>query len=484
MTKDRRLPQHSAPGKLSRRNVLKAGALSTVAASIALPSALAAGDGAAPHYDAIVIGAGFAGVTAARELRAKGLRTLVLEARNRIGGRIWTDTFVGQPIEFGAQWVGSSQPLVNAELQRYGIAKTSGQPPTRAIMPTPTGPKPFSPLEVDEKQSELLQKLFEGSREYFPRPTEPLYARDRVAQIDGLSLRDRLNQLKLSPQDESWINGTTSGQSGGSSSYGGLTALTQWWALCGHNIDGWYGAMAYRIGTGMSGLLKAMLDDAAVELRLSSPVASVADDGKQVTVTTKSGAKFTAKTTVVAVPVNVWKNITFRPGLPAAHTAATTQGVGVPNSRKLWMHVSGLTDRVVVHGAEGDTFTTVLSQGQVPGGQLMLAFNSLPALDVTSRTAVQSALRKVLPEASVIEVKAQDWGRDKYSLGGWAMRRPNQLTTQFPAIQQPSGRLAFASGDIASGWNGFVEGAIESGQRAAQQAIAASGSARGLATAA
>jgi len=74
-----------------------------------------------------------------------------------------------------------------------------------------------------------------------------------------------------------------------------------------------------------------------------------------------------------------------------------------------------------------------------------------------------------------VEVLAQDWAADPYALGGRALRRPGQLTTQLPAIQQPQGRVAFASGDIASGWVGFVEGALESGLRAAQQVLKLTG---------
>lgn len=63
-------------------------------------------------FDAIVIGAGFAGITAARELRAQGRRTLLLEARDRIGGHTWTDTFLGELIERGGTWVAQSQPHI------------------------------------------------------------------------------------------------------------------------------------------------------------------------------------------------------------------------------------------------------------------------------------------------------------------------------------------------------------------------------------
>ncbi|WP_127469391.1 FAD-dependent oxidoreductase [Streptomyces sp. B27] len=177
-----------------------------------------------------------------------------------------------------------------------------------------------------------------------------------------------------------------------------------------------------------------------------------------------------AQTVVLAVPVNVWKTITFNPGLPSVHATATRQGVGVANSRKLWLHVRGMTEPKVVNGAEGDPFMTVLSHSETPSGQLLMALNSRPAINVTSRAEIQNALRAVLPEAQLIEHRAQDWGAAPYSRGGWALRRPGQLMAQLPAIQRPHGRLTFATSDIASGWVGFVEGAIEAGFRAAGQA--------------
>ena len=460
-------------GTLSRRTLLKAGGFAVTAAAtgLAIGGSPAHADDRRPgDYDAVVVGAGFAGTIAARELKAQGLRVLLLEARDRIGGRTWTDTFAGQQVEFGGQFVDTTQPLITAELRRYGIATVGGLVPARAIMPTPDGPKAFSLTELQNRQGALLEKLFAGSAEYFPFPNDPLYRRDLVSRIDGLSLRDRLNQLGLSPADESWLNGITAGQSGGSSQFGAMTALTQWWALAGGNVNAWYSAQSHRLETGMSSLLRAILAEARIDLRLNSPVAAVSDNGGQVRVTTEAGAVFSARTVVVAVPVNLWKTIRFTPGLPAVQAIAAGQGIGVRNSRKLWLHVRGVAEPVVVNGAEGDTFMTVLSHSMVPDGQIMLALNSLPALDVTNRGEIERAVQRVLPEARLIQHRAQDWGADRYSLGGWALRRPGQLTAQLPAIQLPHGRLAFATSDIASGWAGFVEGAIESGFRAAGQA--------------
>jgi monoamine oxidase len=82
--------------------------------------------------DVIIAGAGVAGLTAARELRHAGLDVLVLEARERIGGRTWTIEAAGHTIELGGGWVGWHQPHVWAELTRYGIGVTPSRTPARA----------------------------------------------------------------------------------------------------------------------------------------------------------------------------------------------------------------------------------------------------------------------------------------------------------------------------------------------------------------
>lgn len=69
----------------------------------------------------IVIGGGFCGVTAARELRGRGHKVVLLEARNRLGGRTFTADFAGEPADLGGTWVHWLQPHVWSEIQRYGM---------------------------------------------------------------------------------------------------------------------------------------------------------------------------------------------------------------------------------------------------------------------------------------------------------------------------------------------------------------------------
>ncbi|GGX61946.1 flavin monoamine oxidase family protein [Streptomyces hiroshimensis] len=465
---------------VTRRSMLKTAgfaALAFGAATAGGNSAFAASSAGSTEeggsFDAIVIGAGYAGVTAARELRAQGLRPLILEARDRLGGRVWTDTFAGEQIELGGAWVSERHALVEKELKRYNIGTVNDPSAEVSIGPTLTGYRNFTPAEAGARQGALLSKLFAGAEQVFERPYEPLYRKDLVTPLDRISLRDRINELKLSAEDEMWISGEAATYSGGNSSLGAYTHMAQWWALSGAKPEGWFGLIGRRPATGMTGLLKAILADAGADLRLNSPVAAISDDGRRVRVTTRAGKTFSAPVAVVAVPVNMWKTIAFTPGLPAVHAAATAQGVGIMSSKKFWMRVRGDFGRISASTPEGNLISSLHSRTQFANGeQLMIGFSENPNLDITNRAQVQQAIRQIVPSLTVLDIKGQDWGNDKWSGGSWGFRKPGQLLAQYPAIQQPFGRLSFATDDIANGWSGgFIDGAIESGLRAAQQAV-------------
>lgn len=467
--------RHAAP-RFGRRFVLKASGATALAGTIGAGSYVghaAQGNEEDGTSDVIVIGAGYAGGTAARELTAKGLNVTVLEARNRIGGRIWTDTFAGERIDLGGGWVSPDHRLVAAEYQRYGLQSVPDLANTKSVMPADSGFVALPPAEANSRMNGLLEKFFDGSRQYFERPADPLYRKDLLQRVDQLSFADRIAELNLSALDRKWLAGYTSAYVGGDNSRGALTALAHWWALGDWSVEGWHHQMGYKPTTGMTALLKAMIDGSGARLVLNSPVASVTESGGGVQVATTGGRVHTAKSVVVAVPVNMWKTIKFNPGLPSVHSAAATEGVGVGLGTKVWIHLSGNVEAVYGQGTETSPLVMLIPQQELTGGgRLMIGFAG-PSLDVSSRTAVQNAVREYIPGATVVAHRAQEWGRDPYSRGGWGLRRPGQLLKHLPAIQQPHGRMLFAGADIASTWTGaFVEGAIESGFRAAEQAAA------------
>jgi monoamine oxidase len=95
----------------------------------------ARGGEARADADVVVIGAGFAGLVAARELGRAGLDVLVLEARGRVGGRTWTDRRLGHDLELGGTWVHWVQPHTWAEMTRYGRQITRSPPAGQAYWP-------------------------------------------------------------------------------------------------------------------------------------------------------------------------------------------------------------------------------------------------------------------------------------------------------------------------------------------------------------
>lgn len=355
------------------------------------------------------------------------------------------------------------QPHIWRELHRYGLPIIADTGVARAILPTVNGFQEYDPAEAYARQSELFTSFFDGARQVFPRPYEPLYRENLVRQFDGLSLRDRLDQLNYPPEDEIRLTSTTA-LFGGSSERGALTMLQQWWELAGGTFDDFHGLNTYRPANGTVSLARALLADGAPTLRLNSPVASVIQLRDAVQVVTRAGERYTAPEVIVAIPVNVWKTVEFDPPLPEAHQRASTEGVGVPHEKKLWLDLERPADTFIAEAPEG---YPICIMGRLNEGQHVLAFSVEKTFDVNQPRQVEAAVQAVIPDARVAGYTATDWYADEFALGVGAFRQPFQLTTPHRAIQRPHGRVKFAGGDVADGWSGYMDGAIESGLRVA-----------------
>jgi len=422
------------------------------------------------EHDAIVVGGGFAGVTAARELNASGLRTLLLEGRDRLGGRTWTSSFAGKRIELGGTWLHWLQPHVWTELTRHGIPLIEDPVAETYILPDGDGLGRFSAAEALPRLRELSARYFDGGRELLDRPYEPLL-RNEIAELDRLSLDDRLDQLAFAPAERDWLSGWLSQQAGSRNADGAYTAMLRWWSLSGWDYDLFLDALArYRPDGGMIGVIDAMLGAGTVDVRLGSAVAAVADDGNGVDVTTRAGDAFRAAVAVLAVPVALWPHIELTPGLSETRLAAAAEGLATPHGSKVWVRVRGDRYRIYAQPPEGHPLTVVYTHAETDDGQILGCFSGEPSFDPADVEQVKAAIATLLPEAEFVESRTHDWNGDEFSRAGWPFMRPGQLTRYLADLQEPAGRVAFATSDIASGWSGFVDGAVESGLRAARQA--------------
>jgi len=426
----------------------------------------------AERTEAVVVGGGFAGVTAARELQAAGQSTVLLEARDRLGGRTWTSEFEGMLVELGGAWVHWHQPHVWAELTRYGIGiREDDWHHDAALLGSPPRRQPA------EASFALLRELFVAyagdSSALLPHPHDPLRHAAELAELDRLSMADRLDQMALSDEHRGLLSGLLYEIAGAPLEEAGISQVLRWMALCDWDIERWYDTNKFRPEGGTAAVIGAMLADGRVDVRLGTPVTAIATGPDGVQVTTAAGDVVAADRAVVAVPVNVWPAIAFTPALPAVHAEAARIGMGKPHQDKVWAWVRGpRIGRIFAQLPAPEPLNFFWTYHVEDDRQLIIGINANPALDVTDAGQVAATLQRYVPEIDeVLAVRGQNWAADPYTRGGNTGFRPGQLTGQLAALQQPLGPMAFATADIASGWVGYIDGAIESGMRAARDVL-------------
>jgi len=423
-------------------------------------------------YEAIVVGGGFGGMTAARDLHDAGHSVLVLEARDRLGGRTWYKPFgdTAKRVEFGGTWVAPRwQPSVGAELERYSLALIESPVPSSFAWSLggelSTAP---NPIPVDEW----------------------LDCERAIRAIDNAAARIRFGETPLDQRGledldvpfDSWLRGLDlprktrdflmawAGFFFGAhcSEVSGLHILS-WVAGFENSAIAWYVAVSEKLADGTAGLINALAEDSAADVRLSAPVSSIESTDDRVTVTTRDGERFTARAGVLATPINTWHGLQANPSLGAAKAAMASERMA-GHATKIWALVRGVGANF--YGVGWDTkIKWLATEYNTPAGDLLVGFGVSPEeLDVTDANQIAAAVHEFLPQAEVVATDAHDWNADEFSQGTWMAYRPGQVMRNASGLQRPEGRLAFAGSDLASGWAGWIDGAIESGHRAARAA--------------
>ncbi len=452
-----------------RRRFIKAAA-STVASVPLIGHAAAASDAANRPYDTIVIGGGFAGVTAARETSQRGLKTLLLEARPRLGGRTLTLDLGGHDLDVGGTWVGWSQPHVWAEVMRYGlpIDESAAAAADRAVWMSNGQRKEGPYTEYAKLFQTATDAFYAPARQAFPRPFDPLFV-SGSEKLDAISAAQAVAQLELHPTERDLalslaaINGHARAQD---SSY--LDQM-RWIALGDFDVWNMFDNLArYRIRGGTKRLLNRIHKDSRAETRLNTPIRSVRQSQGQVVVTSTTGDTYQARRLIVAVPLNCLADIEFEPALNARKLRVSGER-HTGSGTKLYAQIKGKKPLFVGHGTEAMPLCFLWTEYDDADSQILVGFGtSYDLLDVNSEEAVVNAVRDYLPDAEVTDFYTYNWNIDPYAKGTWCMYRPNVLTQDFEALQQSESLIHFAGADIANGWRGFIDGAIESGLTSAR----------------
>jgi monoamine oxidase len=418
------------------------------------------------HVDAIVVGAGFAGLVAARDLRERGLNVRVLEARDRVGGRVFSRRFPGtsQVVEMGGAWfhAATQDPIVE-ECARYGVATaTSTADESRRWFLDAELRQAFP--ETAEERASLV-----AVTDAIARAAERLQgASPEELRVHDVPIADWLAPLDSTTAVRELVYARTSASGGAAPDQHPMLAILQLVAL-GVNPPSLAGGDRRHFVDGAGTLAAAIAAEVDDAIRFESPVMAIRQDHREVTVETPAGI-YVAPVCILAVPINVIDTIAFDPPLEPGRGRALRQGNACLVS-KIWMLASGVPAGLSGTGWE-TPFCAVSAEATVGDAQLVVAFALQGAIDPHDRGALERALQVYAPEARVLAADHHDWVRDPWSRGGWMTEPPGWATDgTLDLLARPHGRVVMAGADIAPAFAGRIAGAIVSGRAAAAGAM-------------
>ncbi|KAH8586177.1 hypothetical protein B0O99DRAFT_656961 [Bisporella sp. PMI_857] len=435
-------------------------------------------------YDVIVLGAGYAGLIAARDLATSGKTVLLIEARDRIGGRAWTSEIDGYPYELGGTWIHWNQPHVYREISRYGLQNQieQSQDYSRGFNYCSLNINNVS-KKIDHTAEEILfgkgVQIFcdvdgQLGKTVIPFPHNPLFTAS-ARRYDQLSVGQRLREIesRLSNEEMLCLEAFLLHSGGGTLENMGFLDILRWWALCGYKTDGIseFG-LSFKLKCGQTDLELKIFEEAkgceSLSYAFDSLVDAVDDNGRLVKVQTRNGLIFQAKRVICTIPLNVLHSVAFSPQLPTAKVEASTKG-HVDKATKVHVEANGPDLRSWSGVAYPNQLLFAYGDGMTPSGNThIVCFGA--DLDVSFQPEdiekTIGAVQRFHP-MDIKQMVFHNWAKDEFANGSWCMFRPGFSVKYLDALRARHGNVHFASSDWALGWRGFIDGAIEDGARAA-----------------
>jgi monoamine oxidase len=443
--------------------------------------------------DVVVVGGGLAGLAAARALADEGIAVVVCEARDRVGGRtLNADIGDGKVVEIGGQWVGPTQDRLYelaAELgvetyptyvEGQNLLELGGR--LRRYSGTIPRLNPASLLEIEltrRKLDSLARRV----------PLEAPWEAPDAKRLDSTTLATLLDR-RLRTRSARRLVEIASRTIWGADSSDVSLLYALWYVHAGGGFDSLVdtegGAQQDRFVGGSQLVAVRLAEELGERVVLSAPVSRIEHTAGQVRVRA-ADAEVVARRAIVAMAPALCDRIEWAPELPPARAQL---GQRMPWGSYLkclaiydepFWRADGLSgESVSDSGPATTTFDNSPPDGR-PG--ILLAFCSggeARALQRQSasrrRTAVLDGLVRTFgPRARKAErFIEQDWSRERFTGGAPVCFMPPGVQTGFgAAIREPVGPIHWAGTETAEVWSGYMEGALRSGERAAQEALAA-----------
>ncbi|KUL38934.1 oxidoreductase [Streptomyces sp. NRRL F-4489] len=442
--------------------------------------------------EVVVVGAGVAGLVAARDLVRGGAEVVVLEARERVGGRVLNDELPGGgPIEVGGQWVGPGQHRVLALIEELGLSTYPTYDDGRHIaefgasrsLYTGRIPKVNPVVLADIAQTQL--RLDRAARQV--AAADPWRAKG-AGELDAQTFATWLRRTARTARGRRFFRVVTEGVFSAEpedmsalwaafyvGAAGGLDALI--------NVTG--GAQQDRVTGGSQRIALALAEELGDRIVLGSAVTEIEWQGSGVRVGTGGGTAVRARRAVIAVPPPLAARIRFSPTLPGDRDQLVQRmpmgrviKVNVVYDEPFWRR-AGLSGQANSDRRPlGTVFDNTPPDGS-PG--VLVGFLEGRHADTGARMEPADRRRHVIndlvgyfgPRArDPLAYIERDWAEEEYSRGCYgAFTAPGALSRFGPALRAPIGPLHWAGTETATRWAGYMDGAAESGHRAAEEVL-------------
>ena len=438
------------------------------------------------NADVVVVGAGFAGLSAARDLVRLGYDVVVLEGRDRVGGRSATTTIAGTPVDLGGTFVGPTQDAVLAlaaelgceTVPTYGRGKNLIRWRGRVRSYRSTIPR-LSMLELVDVSR--IQWRFERISRQVPvhEPwTAPTAHKLDAQSLDGwlrsvyagASTRDLMAIVArvtwgCEPDEVSMLHAVRYVKAAG-----GL----------GRMLDVEGGAQQDRFPGGTQQIAVRMADELGPRVVLSSVVRRIERRAEDAVTVEYDQGRVAARSVIVAIPPEHRAGIVFEPALPAEYEKLAQHW---PQGRlskayaaydtPFW-RADGRSGEAV--SDEGPVFITFDVSPGDKGPGILLGFTDARTFDPLSaadrRGRALAGFATLFGDAALQPIDYVDhcWGTEKFAPGGpTAAVPPGSWTTYGPWLRKPVDRIVWAGTETADAWTGFLDGAVRSGKRAAAE---------------
>lgn len=480
--------------RLSRRNLIGAGIGVAAGAGLTVAGSRAAAAAAPNRVDVVVVGAGLAGLTAARRLVAAGHSVAVLEARDRVGGRTLNhDLGGGHAVEAGGQFVGPTQDHILALAEEVGVKPYKSTRPGEnvyyadGIRRTYTGDIPPDPLALPDL-AQLMLRLNEMSRGV---PVDAPWAAAKAAEYDRQTLDSWLRGNAVLPRARELVNVFLSSAYGGEAHDASLLFTLYYIACFGNErnpgtlergIGQEGGAQDSRFHGGSQLVSIRMAQQLDGRVVLNAPVRRIDQDDTGTTVYSDAGT-WRCRQVVVSAPPPLAAKIAWNPVLPVQHETlfgrlplGTLMKVEAVYERPFWRD-AGLSGMAVnLQGPVRSMFDNTPPGDGAPGvlmgfigGHAWREYRAKPA---ERRKAALANFATTVGDGALspVEYFEQDWTREPWTLGGPTSVANCGTVSDFgAAIREPFKRVHWAGTETAVYWNGYMDGAVSSGKRAAAE---------------